>query len=117
MRGKSHPEPSIYQTSSRASRRLNRSSKKVEPVATEFRQLCPSGREGERCNVRLHFGYCYVSTMSRVRYLMRLTGEFAVYARVNRTWWVPPLLLLLAIAFLLITVGHAAAPYALYPLF
>ena len=48
---------------------------------------------------------------------MRLTGEFAVYTRVNRTWWVPPLILLLAIALMLITVGHVAAPYALYPLF
>jgi hypothetical protein len=48
---------------------------------------------------------------------MRLTGEFAVYSRVNRTWWIPPLLLLLAIALLLITAGHVAAPYALYPLF
>jgi hypothetical protein len=48
---------------------------------------------------------------------MRLTGEFALYARVNRTWWVPPLVLLLAIALLLIAAGHAAAPYALYPLF
>jgi len=48
---------------------------------------------------------------------MRLTGEFASYTRVNRTWWLPPLVLVLALALLLIAVGHAAAPYALYPLF
>jgi hypothetical protein len=74
------------------------------------------GRDRE-CDIPLSFRYCYVSDVSRARYLMRLTGEFALYARVNRTWWLPPLLLVLAIALLLITVGHAAAPYALYPLF
>lgn len=55
--------------------------------------------------------------VSRARHLMRLTGEFASYTRVNRTWWLPPLVLVLALALLLIAVGHAAAPYALYPLF
>jgi hypothetical protein len=48
---------------------------------------------------------------------MRLTGEFALYTGVNRMWWIPPLLLLFAIALLLIVVGQAAAPYALYPVF
>jgi hypothetical protein len=46
-----------------------------------------------------------------------LTGEFALYSVVTRVWWVPLLVLLLAIALLLIVVGQAAAPYALYPVF
>lgn len=55
--------------------------------------------------------------VSRARYLMRLTGEFALYTGVNRIWWIPPLLLLFVIALLVIVVGQAAAPYALYPVF
>ena len=60
---------------------------------------------------------CYFLAVSRGRYVLRLSGEFVVYARVNRTWWVLPLLILLAVALLLITAGHAAAPYVLYPVF
>jgi hypothetical protein len=58
-----------------------------------------------------------ICAVSRARYLMRLTGEFALYTGVNRIWWIPPLLLLFATALLVIVVGQAAAPYALYPVF
>ena len=55
--------------------------------------------------------------MLRTRHLFRLTGDFCVYAVVNRAWWVPMLTLVLAIATLLIAAGQAAAPVTLYPLF
>src|SRR2546430_8147702 len=50
-----------------------------------FRRPSSAGSHCERkCNTLLCFGYCYVSAVSRARYLMRLTGEFALYARVDR---------------------------------
>lgn len=55
--------------------------------------------------------------MLRARHLSRLSADFLAYAVVNRAWWVPALTLLVAIATLLITVGQAAAPVTLYPLF
>jgi hypothetical protein len=53
----------------------------------------------------------------RARYLYRMSADFLAYAVVNRAWWVPALTLLVAIATVLITVGQAAAPVTLYPLF
>jgi hypothetical protein len=53
----------------------------------------------------------------RVRHFLRLSGDFLAYAVVNRAWWVPSLTLLLAMIAVLITVGQAAAPVTLYPLF
>jgi hypothetical protein len=53
----------------------------------------------------------------RARHLFRLTGDFVGYARVNRAWGIPALTLVLALTALLITVGQAAAPVTLYPLF
>jgi hypothetical protein len=55
--------------------------------------------------------------MIRTRHLLRLTGDFAAYAVVNRAWWVPALTLILALATILIVVGQAAAPVTIYPLF
>jgi hypothetical protein len=53
----------------------------------------------------------------RVRHFLTLSGDFLAYAVVNRAWWVPTLTLLLAMIAVLITVGQAAAPVTLYPLF
>jgi hypothetical protein len=53
----------------------------------------------------------------KARHLVRLSGDLVAYAVVNRAWWVPALTLLLALVALLITIGQAAAPVTLYPLF
>ena len=53
----------------------------------------------------------------RARHFFRLSGDLLAYAAVNRAWWVPALTLVLALAALLITIGQAAAPVTLYPLF
>jgi hypothetical protein len=53
----------------------------------------------------------------RARHLLRLSGDLLSYAVVNRAWWVPALTLVLALATVLITIGQAAAPVTLYPLF
>jgi hypothetical protein len=55
--------------------------------------------------------------MLRIRHFFQLCGEFVAYAVVNRAWWVIPPMVLLALATLLVLVGQAAAPVALYPLF
>ena len=56
-------------------------------------------------------------SMLRVRHLFKLSGNFMAYAVVNRAWWVPALTLVLALVTLLVTIGQAAAPVTLYPLF
>lgn len=56
-------------------------------------------------------------SMLRVRHLFKLSGNFMAYAMVNRAWWVPALTLVLALVTLLVTIGQAAAPVTLYPLF
>jgi hypothetical protein len=48
---------------------------------------------------------------------VRLSRDVLAYAVVNRAWWVPALTLVLALATLLITIGQAAAPVTIYPLF
>jgi hypothetical protein len=53
----------------------------------------------------------------RTRHFLRLSSDVIAYAVINRAWWVPALTLLLALVTLLITVGQAAAPVTLYPLF
>ena len=53
----------------------------------------------------------------RLRHLFRLSTDFVVYAVVNRAWWVPALTIVVAVMTLLVVVGQAAAPVALYPLF
>lgn len=48
---------------------------------------------------------------------MRLSGEFVAYTLVNGTWWLLPLVLVLALATLLIAAGQVAAPFTLYTVF
>lgn len=55
--------------------------------------------------------------MLRARYAFRLMIWFTGYAVDNRLWWFVPLVLVLLLAGLLVTVGQAAAPVALYPMF
>ena len=71
----------------------------------------PEPPQPPRTGVRLQ------AEVLRARHLSRLSADFLAYAVVNRAWWVPALTLLVAIATLLITVGQAAAPVTLYPLF
>ena len=52
-----------------------------------------------------------------MRHLFRLSSDFVVYASVNRAWWVPALVLILALSTVLIVVGQTAAPVTLYPIF
>jgi hypothetical protein len=52
-----------------------------------------------------------------IRHASRLATDVALYAVVNRVWWIVPLLLLLLAVALLIVVGQAAAPVTLYPMF
>lgn len=53
----------------------------------------------------------------RVRHLLGLVNEFVMYSLVNRTWWLLPIMVLMAVMMLLITVGQTAAPYSLYAFF
>jgi hypothetical protein len=55
--------------------------------------------------------------MLKARHFFKLSGDLVGYAVINRAWWVPTLTLLLALVALLITIGQAAAPVTLYPLF
>jgi hypothetical protein len=55
--------------------------------------------------------------MLRLRCFFRLCGEFVAYSAINRSWWVLGLTLALAFATLLVTIGQAAAPITIYPLF
>jgi hypothetical protein len=55
--------------------------------------------------------------MRKGRHFLRLSGDLVAYAVINRAWWMPVLTLLLALVAVLITVGQAAAPVTLYPLF
>ena len=61
--------------------------------------------------------FWYVRAMMRGRHLVRLSGEFVAYAWVNGTWWLLPLVLVVAIATLLITAGQVVAPFTLYTVF
>jgi hypothetical protein len=49
--------------------------------------------------------------------MLRLSRDFVAYAVVNRAWWVPALVLVMALATVIIAVGQTAAPVTLYPLF
>ncbi|HZJ26721.1 MAG TPA: DUF5989 family protein [Acidimicrobiia bacterium] len=53
----------------------------------------------------------------RARHLLGLVNEFLMYSVVNRTWWLIPIMVLMAMMMLLITVGQSAAPYSLYAFF
>ncbi len=53
----------------------------------------------------------------RLRHSARLAGEVFLYAKVNRAWWIIPLLGLLVLAMVVVVVGQAAAPWTMYTLF
>jgi hypothetical protein len=53
----------------------------------------------------------------RARHMVGLVNEFFRYSIVNRTWWLIPVMVLMATMLLLITIGQAAAPYSLYAFF
>lgn len=53
----------------------------------------------------------------RIRHALRLIGDLVGFAAVNRVWWLPPLMILLALITIFIVVGQAAAPYTLYTVF
>lgn len=55
--------------------------------------------------------------MLRLRHAMRLAVDAGSYARMNRSWWILPALLVLAIVVALSTATQAAVPYAVYTLF
>lgn len=56
-------------------------------------------------------------TRMRARHLLGLVSEFFMYSLVNRTWWLLPIMVLMAMMMLVITVGQTAAPYSLYAFF
>jgi hypothetical protein len=53
----------------------------------------------------------------RLRHGARLVGDLLAYSRINRVWWLPPLLVVLAVAVLLAAAGQAAVPVSVYTLF
>lgn len=53
----------------------------------------------------------------RLRYAARLAGEVVLYAKVNRAWWILPLMGLLVVIMAVVVVGQAAAPWTMYTLF
>jgi hypothetical protein len=53
----------------------------------------------------------------RLRYTVRLAGEVVLFAKLNRAWWLIPIVLALLTAILITVVGQAAAPWTMYTLF
>jgi Family of unknown function (DUF5989) len=53
----------------------------------------------------------------RLRYMFRFAGEFGAYLVVNRSWWIVPVFLLLAMTTLLVVVSQVVAPFTLYSFF
>lgn len=54
--------------------------------------------------------------MQRLRYLLRLAGEFLAFAREHKVYWIVPLGLVLALILLLVVTSQGAAPFV-YTLF
>lgn len=54
--------------------------------------------------------------MRRLKYFRRLAGEFYQFAKMNKAWWILPMILILGLAGLLIVASQVAAPF-LYPFF
>jgi hypothetical protein len=54
--------------------------------------------------------------MARIRYSLRLLREFALFAREYKTYWIVPLVIVLAVAAAVMVAGQTAAPL-LYTLF
>ena len=55
--------------------------------------------------------------MLRLRHAARLGRDVAAYAAVNRTWWLVPVVLALALVAVTVTVAHLAVPATMYTLF
>jgi hypothetical protein len=53
----------------------------------------------------------------RSSHLLRLVRDVIGFAVVNRTWWLLPLMAVLAVVTIFIVVSQAAAPYTLYTVF
>jgi len=58
-----------------------------------------------------------VKAVMRLRYAARLASEVVLYAKVNRAWWILPLMGLLVVIMAVVVVGQAAAPWTMYTLF
>jgi Family of unknown function (DUF5989) len=54
--------------------------------------------------------------MLRLRYLFRLLGEILAFARAHKAYWIVPMILVLALVFVLVVTSQGAAPF-LYTLF
>ncbi|MEI7885875.1 MAG: DUF5989 family protein [Actinomycetes bacterium] len=52
-----------------------------------------------------------------LRHAARLAADFMVYARVNKAWWLLPVVVLLIVAVALGTATQAVVPYAVYTFF
>jgi len=53
----------------------------------------------------------------RLRHALRLAADVTSYARLNRAWWIIPVVGILAVLFAVGTATQAAVPYAVYTLF
>ena len=49
--------------------------------------------------------------MKTLKYMGRLFGEFVGYALAHKTWWLVPLVLILALFAFLITAGQVSIPF------
>ncbi|MBN2492081.1 MAG: hypothetical protein JXQ29_14635 [Planctomycetes bacterium] len=54
--------------------------------------------------------------MGRLRYAVRLLGEFWQFARDNKAYWIVPLILVLLVVALLVVAGQGSLPW-IYTLF
>jgi hypothetical protein len=55
--------------------------------------------------------------MSRLSAAGRVASQLIAYSASHRQWWLLAVMLLLGLAAVLVSAGHAAAPYTLYTLF
>jgi hypothetical protein len=53
----------------------------------------------------------------RLRHAVRLAFDVLDAARLNRLWWLPPMVAVLAVVAAVIAVGQAAVPVSIYTLF
>lgn len=55
--------------------------------------------------------------MLRLRYSLRLAGDFSRYAQIYRAWWLLPAMVLIALALLTVSTTQVVVPYTVYTLF
>lgn len=58
-----------------------------------------------------------VSGVLRIKHSWRLVRDLVGFVVVNRTWWVLPIVVVVAIMSLAVTAANSALPYAVYTLF